>query len=203
VFLCPLHATFPIKIWKFTMSPPNGRTAIVRAREHAPGTRSRSHDALPEGAVDISGASDAPASRVSDATAAGEGLSTRRLNVMRGGYAFMGVGLAITKWPVLVHHAPSLGVAGGVVVCLLTAMSVLALLGLRYPTRMLPILLFEVTWKAIWFAVIGIPYLVSDAVEPALHDVLFNCSCVVIILVVVPWRYAWKRYLRAPGDAWR
>jgi hypothetical protein len=30
-------------------------------------------------------------------------LSTRHLNVMRVGYAFMGVGLAIVKWPLLTH----------------------------------------------------------------------------------------------------
>ena len=70
-------------------------------------------------------------------------MSTRRLNIMRFGYAFMGVGLVIVKWPLLLH-APSLPVMEGVVTCLLTAMSLLAFLGLRYPVGMLPILLFEV-----------------------------------------------------------
>jgi hypothetical protein len=68
---------------------------------------------------------------------------------MRFGYAFMGVGLAIVKWPVVIQNAPSLPVFEGAVTCLLTAMSLLAFLGLRYPVRMLPILLFEVTWKII------------------------------------------------------
>jgi hypothetical protein len=76
-------------------------------------------------------------------------LSTRRLNVMRLGYAFMGVGLVLVKWPVLLQNAPSLPVGEGVVACLLTAMSLLAFLGLRYPVRMLPILLFEVAWKVL------------------------------------------------------
>jgi hypothetical protein len=39
-----------------------------------------------------------------------------------------------------------------VVACLLTAMSLLAFLGLQCLVRMLPILLFEVTWKVIWIA---------------------------------------------------
>jgi hypothetical protein len=138
-----------------------------------------------------------------DTTAVDEKLSTRRLNVMRFGYAVMGVGLAIVKWPVLIQDARSLPVMEGVVTCLLTAMSLLAFLGLRYPVRMLPILLFEVAWKVIWIAVIAIPHLVSDDMNAATREVLFSCSFIVIILAVVPWGYAWRRYARTPGDAWR
>jgi|SRR3954469_22556819 hypothetical protein len=132
-----------------------------------------------------------------------DGLSTRRLNVMRLGYAFMGVGLALVKWPVLLQNASSLPVPQGVVTCLLTALSLLAFLGLRYPVRMLPVLLFEVTWKLIWIAAVAVPHLISHDIDAATRDVLFNCSLVVVILAVVPWRYAWRRYVRAPGDAWR
>jgi hypothetical protein len=90
-------------------------------------------------------------------TAVDEELSTRRLNIMRFGYAFMGVGLAIIKWPLLIQDAASLPVMDGVVTCLLTAMSFLAFLRLRYPVRMLAIVLFEVAWKVLWIAVIAIP----------------------------------------------
>ena len=138
-----------------------------------------------------------------DTTAVDEELSTRRLNVMRIGYAFMGVGLAIVKWPTLLQDAPSVPVMDGVVTCLLTAMSLLAFLGLRYPIRMLPILQFEVAWKAIWIAAVAIPHLVADDMNTATRDVLVNCCYALIILAVIPWRYAWRRYARTPGDAWR
>jgi hypothetical protein len=137
-----------------------------------------------------------------DAPAVDAQLSTRRLNIMRFGYAFMGVGLVIVKWPLLLH-APSLPVMEGVVTCLLTAMSLLAFLGLRYPVGMLPILLFEVSWKLIWIGTVGIPHLVSGDMDAAAREVLFNCSFVVVIIAVIPWRYAWRRYVRTPGDAWR
>src|ERR1700750_1144481 len=110
-------------------------------------------------------------------------LSTRRLNVMRLGYAFMAVGLAIVKWPILVQNAASLPVFAGVVACLLTAMSLLSFLGLRYPVRMLPILLFEVLWKVIWIAAVALPHLVADDIDAATSAVLFDCSPVVMRIV--------------------
>ena len=107
------------------------------------------------------------ATSASARTAVDDELSTRRLNVMRFGYAFLGVGLAIVKWPLLIRDAPSLPVMDGVVACLLTAMSLLAFLGLRYPVQMLPILLFEVAWKVLWLATVAVPHLVSDDMDAA------------------------------------
>jgi hypothetical protein len=130
-------------------------------------------------------------------------LTTRRMNVMRFGYAFMAVGLALVKWPVVVQDARSLPVMDGVVACLLTAMSLLAILGLRYPVRMLPILLFEVAWKVIWLGAVAIPHLIANDLSAEGRDVLFNCSFIVVIVAVIPWRYTWRRYVRTPGDAWR
>lgn len=135
-------------------------------------------------------------------TAIDEELSTRRLNVMRFGYAFMGVGLVIVKWPLL-QDAASAPVMDGVVTCLLTAMSLLAFLGLRYPVRMLPILLFEVAWKVIWMAVVAAPHLVSGDMNAATREVLFRNYFVVVIVAVIPWGYVWRRYVRTRGDAWR
>ena len=89
-------------------------------------------------------------------TTAGPDLSLARLHAMRGGYLLMGVGLALVKWPKL-PSAHNLPVYEGVTLCLLTAMSLLALLGLRYPVKMLPVLLFEAVWKALWFAVVALP----------------------------------------------
>jgi hypothetical protein len=129
-------------------------------------------------------------------------LSMRRLNVLRFGYAFMGVGLAIVKWPLLLQ-APSLPVMDSVVTCLLTAMSLLAFLGLRYPVQMLPILVFEVAWKLIWLVTVAVPHLVAGDVNAATREVLINCSLVVVIIAVIPWGHVRRRYVQTPGDAWR
>lgn len=84
-------------------------------------------------------------------------LPLYRLNLMRVGYAVVGFGLVVVKWPLLVTHPDPWPLFEGVVTCILVAMSLLALLGLRYPVRLLPILLFECAWKLIWLSVVAAP----------------------------------------------
>jgi hypothetical protein len=133
----------------------------------------------------------------------GADLPLWRLNLMRIGYAVMGVGLAVVKWTVVVGYDRSMPLFEGVVAVLLTAMSLLAFLGLRYPVRLLPILLFESLWKLSWLAVVALPAAVAGDVDAAMSEVIVNCSLVVVIAAVVPWRYVWRHYVVATGDPWR
>ena len=126
-----------------------------------------------------------------------------RLNLMRVGYAVMGVGLAVVRWPDVIAYDQSTPLYEGIVAVLLTAMSLLAFLGLRYPVRLLPILLFECLWKLIWLSVVALPAVIAGDVDEAMSDVIFSCSFVVIILAVTPWGYVWRHYVTAKGDAWR
>jgi hypothetical protein len=82
-------------------------------------------------------------------------------------------------------------------------MSLLAFLGLRYPVRLLPILLFETLWKVIWLSVVALPAVMASEVDQAMSETIFSCSLVVIIVAVIPWRYVWQRYVLAKGDRWR
>jgi hypothetical protein len=130
-------------------------------------------------------------------------LSATRVNLMRAGYLLMAVGLALVKWPLLpdAHNRP---VYEGVTLCMLTAMSLLALLGLRHPIRLLPLLLFESAWKLLWLAVVALPQALSGhGLDDATSEIAVNCSLVVVILAVIPWRYAWRAYARSAGDRWR
>ena len=130
-------------------------------------------------------------------------LPLYRLNLMRVGYAVMGFGLVAVKWPLLVTHPDPWPLFEGVVTCILVAMSVLALLGLRYPVRLLPILLFECAWKLIWLSVVAVPQLAAGTMDAATRMVMLNCLVVVIVLAVVPWRHVWQQFVTAKGDRWR
>jgi hypothetical protein len=129
-------------------------------------------------------------------------LSRGRLHAMRAGYLLMGVGLAFVKWPLL-PEAHTLPLFEGVTLGLLTAMSLLALLGLRYPVKLLPLLLFESAWKLLWLGLVALPRVASGGLDAATAEVAVNCSLVVFIVAVTPWPVVWRTYVTAPGDRWR
>ncbi len=129
-------------------------------------------------------------------------LPTYRVNLMRVGYLVMGVGLAVVRWP-SVLEASSLPPMEAVVVSMLTAMSLLAFLGLRYPTTMLPILLFETAWKVLWLAIVAVPHLVAHDMDAATAELLSSIAWVVIVIAVIPWDLVWRTYVSAPAERLR
>jgi hypothetical protein len=131
-----------------------------------------------------------------------ESLPTWRLNVMRVGYFVMGAGLAVTKWPELISHDPW-ELKEGTVVTMLAAMSVLALLGLRYPQRMLPILLFEVGWKLTWLGLVALPLWMNGNLTGATREQAAAVLWVAIVIAVVPWRHVVGQFATACGERWR
>ncbi|TXL61383.1 hypothetical protein [Aeromicrobium terrae] len=119
-------------------------------------------------------------------------MTRTRLAFLRGGYLFMGLGLALVKWPDLADAA-DLPVYEGVTLSLLTAMSVLALLGALRPVALLPVLVLETLWKLIWLALVALPLAIDGDLDGQAAEIAVNCSLVVVIIAVVPWRYVWRQ----------
>jgi hypothetical protein len=133
----------------------------------------------------------------------GTELPPWRRNLLRLGYLVLGGGLVVYKWPLLLRHDRPWPLMTSVVTCMLVAMSVLALLGLRYPVRMLPILLFEVAWKLLWLAVVALPLLLHHQLDRDARELTNEVLWVVVILAVIPWRYACSTYLARRAERWR
>ena len=130
-------------------------------------------------------------------------VSTFRLYLLRAGYFYIAVGLAIFELPALLHPE-NLSRLDAVVLSVLAAMALLAVVGLRYPLKMLPLLFFELLWKAIWLLAFGLPLALSGRLGPETTETLTGVLMgVVLVPLVTPWGYVLKHYLKAPGDRWR
>lgn len=139
---------------------------------------------------------------VTTSGAAGASLSPRRVALLRAAYGFVGVGLAITRWPLL-SDASGFPRYEGTTLALLAGMAALMLLGLRYPVRMLPMLLFESLWKLIWLAAVALPLAASGGLEGGYFETLVVCLLIIPVMLVIPWGHVWQTYVREPGEAWR
>ena len=131
------------------------------------------------------------------------GVSLPRLYFLRLGYLVIAVGLALTKWPLVIWHDGPWPLMEGVETSMLVALSLLWFLGVRYPLQMLPVLLFEIAWKLIWTIVVALPLWTSDQMDPATLSVFYACLFVAIPIAVIPWRYVVAHYVTKPGAPWR
>ena len=101
----------------------------------------------------------------------------------------------------LVDHAPS---DRGVHKALISGLWVMSLFALRYPLKMVPILLFEMTWKLIWLFSFGLPEWRSGVGSPQLSGDLWSIGAFpFVVMLVIPWGYVWRHYVKQAGERWR
>lgn len=129
-------------------------------------------------------------------------VSPIRLWVMRAMYLVMALGIGLTIWPLIISHGSTLPRMTGVAWALLGTIGLLALLGIRYPLRMLPLLLVELSWKVIWLTAFALPRWLDGTLDEAMRTTIFETSLGAVLILVIPWRYLWANYVVRPGDPW-
>lgn len=124
-----------------------------------------------------------------------------RLYLLRAMYLLMAIGLGLSIWPSIIAPETRVADPHSVIQSILGAFSLLALLGLRYPLQMLPILLFELTWKTLWVIGYALPVWSRTGLDEYAAGVLFACAMgIVLTPIVIPWRYVIVRYIQAPTE---
>jgi hypothetical protein len=128
-------------------------------------------------------------------------VSLVRLYVLRAMYLVLVIGGGIVFVPQLFGHEPT---ARGVIPSMLGAIWLLCCFGLRYPLQMLPILLFELAWKTIWVVDYGLPQRMAGVNTPVFkEDFKAIAYAPLLLIVLIPWGYVFRHYLKNPGARWR
>jgi hypothetical protein len=140
---------------------------------------------------------------VGDRAAVPNSVSLTRIYLLRLLYLVWAIGLAVKVWPRFFPPDLSIPVMNTVVNSVLAGLSLTALLGMIWPLRMLPLMLFEVAWKSIWLVGVGVPLWQAGPFDAQTTEVFKSIATVLIFFVVIPWRYAIAQYFRGPGDRWK
>jgi hypothetical protein len=127
-----------------------------------------------------------------------------RLYLLRAFYLLVTVGLAWNFGPAMFQHSDLWAQRKGETAALLSGLAVLCVWGLRYPLQMLPLLIFELVWKAIWLLAIALPLWLDGAITPGVQGTAIACLAgIVLTPLVLPWRYIAHHYIVKPGTRWR
>lgn len=131
-------------------------------------------------------------------------VSVSRLNLLRAMYLLIAVGLILSVWPGVFSSIGKRADSHSVVGVILISFSLLALLGLRYPLKLLPILIFELLWKSLWLLAVSLPAYLNGSMDEYSVGTTFACAMgVVLTPLVIPWRYVINEYVLAKGSNWR
>jgi hypothetical protein len=130
-------------------------------------------------------------------------VSVWRLHALRAVYALIAVAMGFMTWPAILTHSGDWSFLGGVVKCMLGALTILSLLGIRYPLQMLPLLFWELAWKTIWLLAVALPTWMANSIDAEVAENIFATGLVVIVYTAIPWRYVIDHYITRASDPWR
>ncbi|MEL6237701.1 MAG: hypothetical protein AAFQ90_03810 [Pseudomonadota bacterium] len=126
-----------------------------------------------------------------------------RVIALRLVYLLIIRGLSSFVWQQLLFEAADLATMTGVAKSMMAALVILCVFGLRYPLDLLPVLVFELSWKALWMLLIALPAALYDRWTESIQNLFFECIGVVILLALIPWRYVWARWFARASEPWR
>ena len=79
------------------------------------------------------------------------------------------------------------------------AFSALCILGLLDPVRWIPLVLFEIFYKAIWLIIVAYPlWRANQLVGSPAEDMTYAFLWLPLPIIAVPWLYVFKNYFRFP-----
>jgi hypothetical protein len=127
-----------------------------------------------------------------------------RINIylLRALYSLMFVFLGYDAWSHILTFDGTWEPRAAAAWSVWAAYSLLALLGLRHPLRMLPIILLEIVYKGIWLVVVAFPLWSAGklAGSPA-EEMTYSFLWVVLPILATPWRYVFETYFRRERGA--
>jgi hypothetical protein len=131
-------------------------------------------------------------------------VATWRINAMRFLFLLMAVVMGgLFVWPQLLFESANWDVMRGLAKSMLAALALLSLLGVRYPLQMLPLMLYEVTWKTIWIILIAGRAWMAGKWNADLESLFMDCIGIVIAFFIIPWPYVWARFFAQPMEPLR
>ena len=125
------------------------------------------------------------------------GVSKFRIVLLRFFFLLIVVLLGSEVWTEIFSHKGLWEPLHGVAFSFWAAFSLLAILGLIHPLKMIPLLLVQITYKLIWLIIVAIPLWSANHLKgfPAQGLAEINFKSIFVDLLVIPWPYVLRSYI--------
>jgi hypothetical protein len=129
-----------------------------------------------------------------------EGVRPINVHALRVFYFLMAVFVAPWAWTTLFTHTGPWDPTRAVAICVWAVYPTLAVLGLMHPLRMLPIMLFTIGYKTLWFIFVAWPLYRAGALAgtPA-GQMAADFAMLPLLIIAVPWTYVIRQYVKGPA----
>ena len=125
-----------------------------------------------------------------------EGVPKINIYLLRLLFTLMLVFLGKDSWTYILTHKGAWNPMDAMAWCIWASFSVLSILGIIHPLKMLPIVMLEIMYKVFWLILVAYPLwssgqLAGSSAERMTYSFLF----VVLPVVAMPWRYFFRKYV--------
>jgi hypothetical protein len=122
-------------------------------------------------------------------------VSKFRFYLLRFYYTLNFVALGYQAWSEIFAHTGLWEPIEGIAYSFWAAFSLLAILGIIHPMKMIPLLLVQFTYKLIWSIIVAYPIWNANQL-PASHELTnIMVKGVFIDLLIIPWPYVLRNFI--------
>ena len=126
-----------------------------------------------------------------------KGVPKWRWYLLRAFYLFVFLAFGIQIWKTILTTTEVWDPLHGIAYSFWAAFALLMGFGIRYPLRMLPLVLLQLTYKSIWLLFVYVPLKSSgNLTDGALELFQANSIGIVLDIIVIPWGYVYRNYLK-------
>ncbi|OJJ23057.1 hypothetical protein BKI52_01510 [marine bacterium AO1-C] len=117
---------------------------------------------------------------------------------MRGLFFLNFISLALDNWTIILFPKEQMGVLNGVAISFWAGFSLLNLIGVRFPLKMLPILLLQLLYKSAWILGTYLPAKASGAISVGIQEFFWICVAGISLnLIIIPWGHVYKEFVKS------
>jgi hypothetical protein len=123
------------------------------------------------------------------------GVSSFRFYLLRFYFALNFVALGFSAWSEIFSHTGLWQPIPGIAYSFWAAFSLLAILGIIHPLKMLPLLLIQFTYKLIWSIIVAYPMWHANQL-PASHELTnIMVKGFLVDILIIPWPYVFRNFI--------